>query len=190
MSDTMRGFIELAGAKASEYLIEQLEQAYSSRAFNTFTVIDEIKVLEGGQRPSMTKPPTSFTRGPLKGLWHKHFFDAQFMMKNIMNHWNLHNPTPEQCAQRYMEIMKEHGITDLSDENINRIIYHFVNGGYEQRAEKKKMTGEWLIFAKYKIKNYYLIIANHTQCHEQENELYQLIFDKCSDQFPFLFPNN
>ena len=100
MYGTMPGFIELAGAKASEYLIEQLEDAYCSRTFNSWAVIDEIQALEGGPRPSMTKPPTPFTRGALKGLWHKHFFDARFMMKNIMNYWNLQKPTPEKCAER------------------------------------------------------------------------------------------
>jgi hypothetical protein len=46
-------------------------------------VLFAIKDLENGTAYSGTKPEEPFKGKLLKGLWHKHFFDARFMAKNI-----------------------------------------------------------------------------------------------------------
>lgn len=57
--------------------------------YNTQTIINEIKTLEGISNTTMTKKASQFYNHPLKGFWHKHHFQATFMLKNIGIHWGI-----------------------------------------------------------------------------------------------------
>src|SRR5690606_29796866 len=46
-------------------------------------VLKSIKNLEEGEPHSGIKPATMFRKPPLKGLWHKHYFSALFLVQNI-----------------------------------------------------------------------------------------------------------
>ena len=49
-------------------------------------VLDQIGSLEKvpRNRAARTKPATEFPTGPLKGLWHKHWFQASFIPTNLL----------------------------------------------------------------------------------------------------------
>jgi len=59
--------------------------------------------------------------------------------------------------------------------------------GYRQRAEKQKLTGEWLIFGGHQQKNIYLSICTHSTAPEQDREIYDALFALCGDEFPDVF---
>ncbi|WNV05875.1 hypothetical protein RP726_05540 [Candidatus Methylospira mobilis] len=46
-------------------------------------ILNSINDLETGETSIGVKPATQFSRQPLKGLWHKHFFSAHFVVNNI-----------------------------------------------------------------------------------------------------------
>lgn len=46
-------------------------------------ILKSIKNLEDGEPHSGIKPATIFRKPPLKGLWHKHYFSAQFLVQNM-----------------------------------------------------------------------------------------------------------
>ncbi|WP_447975169.1 hypothetical protein [Nitrospira sp. Kam-Ns4a] len=46
-----------------------------------FSIIDEIKALEGVGQPLHTKPASEFKGNHLRGLWHKHWSSSFFPVK-------------------------------------------------------------------------------------------------------------
>jgi hypothetical protein len=55
-------------------------------------VFDQIGKLEKAPltRAAPTKPAEPFTAGPLKGLWHKHWFQAGFLVTDLLNETEKH----------------------------------------------------------------------------------------------------
>ena len=47
-------------------------------------ILSAIRGIDTGDLPSGVKPATQFKRMPLKGLWHKHYFLAHFLVNNIL----------------------------------------------------------------------------------------------------------
>jgi hypothetical protein len=66
------------------FVMELLLQAQVN-GIDPSMVVAELVALEGGPQTLGTKPATEFTREPLKGLWHKHFFSAHFIPQNLRN---------------------------------------------------------------------------------------------------------
>lgn len=61
-------------AKFSKLFINQLVNLFNARGC-VDEIVEEIQALEHPESyQSFTKPPTEFSKHPLKGLWHKHFF--------------------------------------------------------------------------------------------------------------------
>lgn len=142
-------------------------------------IIDEIKALEGAGHKPETKPSTMFAREPLKGLWHQHFFAAHFVPHNISNH--LAGDRLKKLVEEVMDPAKSAVVTQ---EMINELSHRLVHESMEQRAADKKLTGEWIIFAKHNGQNYYLCLATHETGD-------QIIFNNiktgdCLQQFPEL----
>ena len=69
----------------SSGLIRQLVAGANSRDLDRHAVLEEIGVLEDSSRSKNTdtKPAKTLGRGRLKGLWHKHYFQASFIQQNI-----------------------------------------------------------------------------------------------------------
>src|SRR3954470_14802114 len=51
-------------------------------------VTDEVLFLEVKKESLGTKPAAPLTKHELNGLWHKHFYSAPFMVKNLLNDWS------------------------------------------------------------------------------------------------------
>lgn len=103
-------------------------------------VLREIKNLELGETDPQTKPASQFLHEPLKGLWHKHFFTAHFVPHIISN--ALKGGVLEKLVNEALDSKK-------SSANTREMFGKFVHGTIEDRANYNKLTGEWIVFAKY-----------------------------------------
>ena len=141
-------------------------------------VLREIKSMECDDSSVQTKPASMFTRKPLKGLWHKHFFSAHFVPHNISN--ALKGGVLEKLVNEVLDPSKSPIITK---EMIGELSHRVVHEPIEDRANDNKLTGEWIVFAKHDQKNYYLCLNTH-------NAGDQMIFDRinsnCQRDFSFL----
>ena len=52
--------------------------------FDPEAICQTIKLLEGENVPDLTKGPFRYEKGPLTGLFRKHFFQASFLPENIL----------------------------------------------------------------------------------------------------------
>ena len=175
--------LDLPNAAMSMLFLLQLQKNRDQRLLNTHVIADEVRCLEGVGRSTMTKPASQFTREPLRGLWHKHFMDARFMLKNIGNHWRL-----GQGGELLEKMLEEEFAAEESgyftDELAARISHRLVMGGYTDRAGQGDLTGEWIVFKKHESRRFYLTLASHT---EGDDAIYKRILEWCLPEFPFLF---
>ena len=85
------------------------------------------------------------------------------------------------------EVVAEQG----HDPNIlpKLLAHHLVLGALEQRSVARRMTGDWIIFAKHKGQNYYLDLAAHAEGEpgKQAYRLFEKLKNGSSTEFPFLF---
>lgn len=145
---------------------------------NPFQIVDEVRALEDSAKVTKTKQASQFTHAPLKGLWHKHFFCARFLAHNITNH--LSGGKLDKLVSEVLDPNKSPVVT----ESMIRELSHRVTvEAFEQRAAKGNLTGEWIVFAKYEEKNYYLCLATH---RAGDHSIYNNIKAACWPQFPFL----
>lgn len=77
------GFSALETAEFSTLLILQLILGSEKRIISVFQILDEIKTMEGVKNISCTKPASQFRDEPLKGFWHKHYYQPYFLYKNL-----------------------------------------------------------------------------------------------------------
>lgn len=176
--------------RLSHLLLAQLTSVSKHRTFNYFSVTDVIQNLEGvGLAGGCVRGEEPFKHLPLKGLWKAHFFDARFLMQNLINHWGLEY---ESCP-RFGELCSQVAKAEEGNPTVHgwqgRLAHEFTIGGYEQRARKKNLTGEWLIFAKHENLNYYLCVTQHSSTKEGDEVIYALLKEHCEIQYPFLFAN-
>lgn len=143
-----------------------------------FEVTEEIRRLERSERSTRTKPATRFLRKPLEGLWHKHFFSARFMARNIVNH--LGGGRLERLVDEIFDPDKSAVVTERM---IDELAYRTSIESFEQRAHEGKLTGEWIVFAKHEGKNYYLCLATH---RTSDQSIHDKIKAVCWHEFPFL----
>lgn len=142
-------------------------------------VMDEIRSLEGHpSQGASTKPASEFRRPPLKGLWHKHYFSARFLPKNIQN--QLRGDKLLALIQQICDPQKSPVITE---EMINELSHRVTVEQFEQRSEAGALTGEWIVFAKHQGRNFYLCLATHEM---GDKKIYEKIKVSCWHQFPFL----
>lgn len=155
-------------------------------------IVEELAHLESFGK-SDTKPEDPFRGEQIKGLWKKHIFDTSIksISKNLLNHWKLNNSQSKKFIQMSLNVSKTYskdgflpGADRLSDtKNLaNDLAVEFTNG-LNERQLKNQYTGEWIVFAKHKNKNYYLTLANHDESNEAIIKKVQM----CKTDFPFLF---
>ncbi|RJX18452.1 MAG: hypothetical protein C4575_10615 [Desulforudis sp.] len=143
-------------------------------------VVEEIMVLEGMRHSSQTKTESEFRGGLLKGLWHKHFMPSlpSTIAYNITNNLGKHGIS--NLVEKIFDPKKSPIITK---EMIEELSHQLIVGSMEERAEKEKLTGEWIVYAKENKYNYYLGIWKHDSGDEN---IAETIRSTCMPQFQFL----
>lgn len=182
--NTHAGFGCIDMSCISQFLLIQLASISKKRTYNTFSVTDVIQELEGVGRGCKQKVG-QFKHLPLKGFWKAHFFDERFMARNLINHWGLEFETSTKfdtlCARMAEEERK-------SPSNVGwqgRLAHEMIVGGYEERARKNNLTGEWIIFTKHENKNYYLCISKHTS-KKGDQHTFEFLRLLIKNEYPFL----
>lgn len=168
--------LHLRSGRCSTGLIRELADMMESRSGNVFAIFDEIAVLEGVvcTRPSLTKSAAMFTRSPLSGLWHKHYHQASFLPQNVLNHWRAND-----FAAHAEKVMNEPAIRQ--DKLMGALIHEFVLGGYRQRSQAHRLTGEWIVYARRDDVNTYLTLGTHGD----DVEIHERVL-ACASEFPEL----
>jgi hypothetical protein len=178
--NTNINFINLDTSRISKYLIAQLYVFHDYMNFDISDIVRQIRYLEGINTTSSTKEATQFTKKPLKGLWHKHFFDAQYILLNIGSEFGLNrNGNPKLDT-----LLSNFDFTKFDMKMNKDIINEIIRLGFSERVKNRKLTGEWIIFAKHESHNYYLTIARHT---EKDIDIYKRL-KKNIDNFSCFHP--
>lgn len=173
--------------RVSWFLSAQLAFARKSRLFSSFAVTDVIQRLEGRGRGSSVKSAQPFKHNPLKGFWKAHFFDARFIIRNLINEWGLEYENSPKFYELCNKVTKDEEECPSPLGWQGRLAHELVFGGFEERTRRHRITGEWLVFAEYTSEKYYLCIANHSDNTEDDNKLHDLIVSTCGNDFPYLF---
>ncbi len=158
---------EIPSERYSLAFLFDLFYAFERGSINIQTIIHEIKYLEGKKVQSRTKEASQFKRPPLKGLWHKHYFDGSIptLALNVQNALgNYGIPYFEKKIQEAIESGKEQFV---KAEDIPYIVNDIVSGNLQRRREQQKTTGEWIVYAIHENVTYYLCLAS--VCPEMRN---------------------
>jgi hypothetical protein len=185
--DDNPGFCGFDSSRVSRLLIAQLTWASRHRIFNSFSVTDVIQQLEGVGRNGCAQHEISFKHLPLKGFRKAHFFDARFLVKNLVNHWGLEFEDSSKFDTLCAKVSADEDKKPSAHGWQGRLASEFTIGGYKEKARQKKLTGEWVIFSKQDDLNYYLCIAKHSSTKEEDEKIYALIKAVCAHEYPFLF---
>lgn len=150
------------------------------RGLDPFSIIDEIKSIEGLGPSRQTKPASEFKGPHLRGLWHKHFFAANpsLLAHNITN--QLAGGKLKKLVEKVLDPNKSPVVTK---EMIGELSHRLVVESLEDRAADSKLTGEWIVFTKHQGQNYYLCLTTHESGDEN---IAQSIKAACLPQFSFL----
>lgn len=167
----------------SIYFLLDLFFAFENGSLNIEAVMYEIRFLEGLEETSRTKDSSQFRRPPLKGLWHKHYFDGSIsaLAQNVKN-------ALDNYGMPYFESMVDEAKTSgeerfITPEDIPHIVNDVVTSNFQRRQADQKTTGEWLIYAIHENVNYFLCLAKHGEGDEQ---IRTRIDSTCVHEFPFL----
>lgn len=155
----------------------------ASERLDIFAVLDELDYLEGIKKSSRTKDAKKFRKPPLQGLWHKHFFSARHLIKNVGIRWNLGQGGNKDLSEMIENVAGEHG--DNPDVWPNVLTHRLVVEGFEQRAGRG-LTGDWIVYGMHQGQNFYLDLATHEE-GLQPARLLQKLRNGCYAEFPFIF---
>ncbi|MGA2636191.1 hypothetical protein [Methylocella sp.] len=165
-------------ARMSELLWLDIYVLEQESGISAPEVLEAVNNLEDGELHNGVKPATQFRNLPLKGLWHKHFSPAHFLVNNLL--LGLGKNGLKTLVEEALDPSKSSVITQgMIDELAYRVAYEPV----ENRCREGKMTGEWLIFAKHDGKNYYLCLNSHGV---GDQFIYDRIMTYCTNEFPKL----
>jgi len=145
---------------------------------NAVRIVEEIHNLEIGYNNTDTKPASLFKKRPLKRLWHKHYFSVPFIAQNIRNTlWGskLEEIIANKCAKAESHFYFQKLASDIANTAIRDSL--------KVRTSNKKLTGEWIIFAKEKERNYYLCLSAH---NGEDHKLADIINKNCTPEYPFI----
>jgi hypothetical protein len=170
--------IKLATGRCSELLRRQLAAHCARPCYDVHNILDEIARLEGlPSRAAPTKPAAPYKNPLLKGLWHKHHFQARFVPKNLMEETKRKSfPVPESVEE--------------FDQNPDwgRLTHKAILSAFECRSARTALTGEWIVYAPMNGINYYLTLAVHETDDETGDERIYARAKRCLSEFPELEP--
>jgi hypothetical protein len=139
-------------------------------------ILSSIMEVEQGEAPSGVKPATRFNKLPLKGLWHKHYFSAHFVPTNIV--LGLGKDGVEKLVN---EIMAQSSSPIITQEMIDEFAHRVTHDPIEKRDDRKKLTGEWVVYLPHDGKNYFLCCSTH---EAGDQAIYDRIKEHCVRDFP------
>ncbi|MNZ86485.1 hypothetical protein D3C78_1053060 [compost metagenome] len=124
---------------------------------------------------------------------HKHYTNSNFLPKNLMNQWFEGYGAKNKLLSKEIENIIPLGSVIEDDLEARRVagkIAHLaISEGYKRRANRKLMTGEWIIYYVHEGLNYYLDVARH--CDAETPKAEQALLDRlkrsCEWEFPFAF---
>lgn len=156
------GIENLIPGRYSALLLLDLFGGYATRGLNPWKVLHEIRALETGA-VSHTKPPSPFKSPPLKGLWHKHFLADSLASMAI----NLKKGVEQDGLPRLNQIARDLEQTGevryLTGEDIAALVDDAVIQNWIRLSQSSRLTGEWLIYAAFGDRNYYLCLGGHNR---------------------------
>jgi hypothetical protein len=168
----------------SDILLRQLIDLpyYGGINFPLEYVVHEIETLEGIREKSQTEPANQFKGNILKGFWKKHFFVPSYSLgQNVINHWKLGQSSSEKFKSKYLELAKPYkNLENPSDKVLRKLSAQIAEAIMKPISESKK-TGEYIIFCKYRGKNYYLCLGAHGTDEKIRKDI-----TTCVTEFPFL----
>jgi hypothetical protein len=167
------------GSRISELLwldLYVLDAAFGVSPHDILRAIQEVENGDGAS--SGVKPATQFKNLSLKGLWHKHYFSAHFLVNNIVLALGEHGL--ENLVKEVMDPAKSPVITR---EMVNELAHRVANEPIEGRSAAKKLTGEWIIYIENAGKKYYLCCNTH---NAGDQLIYDRIIQNCVRDFPEL----
>ncbi|AXV21332.1 hypothetical protein C7U63_16130 [Aeromonas veronii] len=179
------GFYGLHESRISSLLFSQLTDAIKNRKFSSFAVTDLMQAIDGVNHRHVVEK--RFKHFPLQGFYKSHFITPAFLMKNIMNEWGLSFENSKKFDAFCKGVITKEEINPSRYGWQNRFAHEFVIEGYKSRANKNNLTGEWLIYAKYKGMNIFLCLASHSSTTQDDFIIYETIKRFCAKDFPFLF---
>ncbi|WP_233863016.1 hypothetical protein [Paraburkholderia adhaesiva] len=158
----------------------------ADRHFDPFGVLHELDQLEGNGDYTLTKAALPFTKAPLSGFWHKHFFSAHHLVRNINLRWNVRGGGNKAFDQLIDEVAREHGNHPARWQAV--LAHRLTFGAYKERASERRLTGDWIIYAVHEGTNYCLDLATHEEAKAYGDErLYEKLQAGSAAEFPFLF---
>ncbi len=119
-------------------------------------VLDSIRDVETGEGLGGVKPSSIFKHPPLKGLWHKHFFAAPFVIRNIVNRLGRNG-----MRDIIADVFQSSASPTITKEMIQDVARRITHEPLEARTASRQLTGEWIIYLKRFGRNYYLCINGH-----------------------------
>lgn len=153
-----------------------------------YPILDELDALEGRWRRRSTKEEAQFKCAPLAPFYHKHYFSAKHMVTNLGVRWGVHEGRQ---GNRDLLSMIECVAIDCGEtpaEWQSKLSYEFVMAAYVERAQQRRLTGDWIIFHKHNGENYYLAVVDHcVRGRENDQSLYDWLHMSCAWEYPFLF---
>lgn len=142
-------------------------------------VLKAIKDVENGDLASSgVKSATQFKHMPLKGLWHKHYFSAHFLVENMV--LGLGKNGLEKLINEVMDPTKSPIVTK---EMVEELAHRVTEDPVRNRHANKALTGEWVIYVRHGEKNYYLCCNTHDA---GDQVIYERIVQNCVRDFPDL----
>jgi len=179
----MVGLDDVAPGRHSALFALSIFGEFKAGKLNVFRLRQEIESLERGEANGL-KPPIQNRHPPLKGLWHKHYLQANLgsMAMNIQHGLKEFGIPLFQQMIREAEAAGE--MRYVTPEHVKPIVTDIVEGNWKRLQAADKITGEWIVFAKHNGENYYLALATHDKT--THDALRQQIDALCCREFPFL----
>lgn len=174
-------------SRLSSYLLVQLASAWKHRTISTYSITDVIQSLEGVRQRGKPQKVKPFKGAALSGLWKVHLVDPRFFLRNIYNEWGMFNENSDKFAALCARIAEEEKSEPSALGWQGRLAHEFAIGGYESRARKRKLTGEWLIFGTHERKKIYLALCEHSSGPAEDKEIHGALKRLCGAEFPELF---
>jgi hypothetical protein len=159
-----------------------------TRTIDIWPIIGEIKNLESAHgkssaewaKISLTKKPSKFKHKPLRGLWHKHYFSARSLTRNIINSLENENGIG---SIRINRVFADHIGKDIDSTLAGLLAHEATIGVFEDKLRSRGLTGEWIVYSRSLEKNYYLTCTFHDSDHW--NDLFE-VREICAQEFPHL----
>ncbi|TYZ37961.1 hypothetical protein EWT61_04915 [Vibrio alginolyticus] len=146
---------------------------FGVRSDEIFMVLNDF---EKGQNRAGIKAPTPFKHPLLRGLHHIHFTSSRYIPQNISIGLGKHG------LRKIIDMAMDDETKSISQQ-AEFIANLAVTATIDKRKAENKMTGEWVIYAKFNDELYYLCLARHD---DGDQFIRNRIEQYCSDEFPFL----